>query len=57
MTGGRPRTRSSWQDAVERDYFAYHVLSCRSMPIGGGTDELQRNTPADTVLGLPLDPV
>jgi alkylation response protein AidB-like acyl-CoA dehydrogenase len=51
-TGG-----AAWQeDDMERDCFAYHVLNCRGMSIGGGTDEMQRKTLAEKVLGLPRDP-
>ncbi len=49
---------AAWrEDDVERDYFAYHVLNCRGMSIGGGTDEMQRSTLAEKVLGLPRDPL
>jgi alkylation response protein AidB-like acyl-CoA dehydrogenase len=46
--------------SVERDrdddYFAYHVLNCRGMSLGGGTDEIQRNTLGERALGLPREP-
>lgn len=38
------------------DYFAYHVLNCRGMSLGGGTDEIQRNTLGERQLGLPREP-
>jgi alkylation response protein AidB-like acyl-CoA dehydrogenase len=40
----------------EPDYFAYHVLNCRGMSLGGGTDEIQRNTIGEQALGLPREP-
>jgi alkylation response protein AidB-like acyl-CoA dehydrogenase len=44
-------------DDVEADYWQYHVLNCRGMSLGGGTDEIQRNTLGERVLGLPKEPV
>ncbi len=41
---------------VDDDYFAYHVLNCRGMSLGGGTDEIQRNTLGERALGLPREP-
>jgi len=47
----------AWEDAdVDADYWAYHVLNCRGMSLGGGTDEIQRNTLGERVLGLPREP-
>lgn len=41
----------------EADYWQYHVLNCRGMSLGGGTDEIQRNTLGERALGLPKEPV
>ncbi len=43
-------------DDDEADYWAYHVLNCRGMSLGGGTDEIQKNTLGERVLGLPREP-
>ena len=40
----------------DADYWAYHVLNCRGMSLGGGTDEIQRNTLGERGLGLPREP-
>ncbi len=47
----------AWEaDDDEADYWQYHVLNCRGMSLGGGTDEIQRNTLGERVLGLPKEP-
>lgn len=43
-------------DDTDADYWAYHVLNCRGMSLGGGTDEIQKNTLGERVLGLPREP-
>ena len=48
---------AAWEsDDVDADYWAYHVLNCRGMSLGGGTDEIQKNTLGERVLGLPREP-
>lgn len=47
----------AWEaDDSAADYWQYHVLNCRGMSLGGGTDEIQRNTLGERVLGLPKEP-
>ena len=41
---------------LDDDYFSYHILNCRGMSLGGGTDEIQRNTLGERALGLPREP-
>ncbi|MGA1437630.1 MAG: acyl-CoA dehydrogenase, partial [Ilumatobacteraceae bacterium] len=48
---------SAWEKSDEdADYWAYHMLNCRGMSLGGGTDEIQRNTLGERALGLPREP-
>mgnify|MGYP000908251849 CR=1 FL=1 len=43
-------------DDVTADYWQYHVLNCRGMSLGGGTDEIQHNILGEQMLGLPREP-
>ncbi|MDH3295373.1 MAG: acyl-CoA dehydrogenase family protein, partial [Acidimicrobiia bacterium] len=48
---------SAWPvDDTLADYYAYQVLNCRGMSLGGGTDEIQRNLLGERLLGLPREP-
>lgn len=40
----------------DSEFFAFQILNCRGMSLGGGTDEIQRNTLGERVLGLPREP-
>lgn len=53
---GGPAATAWTSDDVDADYWAYHVLNCRGMSLGGGTDEIQKNTLGERVLGLPREP-
>lgn len=46
----------SHPDNRDRDFFAFQMLNCRGMSLGGGTDEIQRNILGERVLGLPAEP-
>lgn len=51
-----PASPGWMQDDADADYWNHHILNCRGMSIGGGTDEIQRNTLSERHLGLPRDP-
>ena len=53
---GGPLAQAWPDDDEDADYWAYHVLNCRGMSLGGGTDEIQKNTLGERVLGLPREP-
>lgn len=44
------------EDTPEDRFWSYHVLNAPRMSIGGGTDEIQRNTLGERALGLPREP-
>ena len=45
-------------DSGDRDgaFWMYHVLNAPRMSLGGGTDEIQKNTLGERALGLPREP-
>ncbi len=54
---GEPGVDDGERDvAADGDYFSYQILNCRGMSLGGGTDEIQRNTLGERALGLPREP-
>jgi alkylation response protein AidB-like acyl-CoA dehydrogenase len=40
----------------DSDFWQYHVLNSPRMSLGGGTDEIQKNTIGERALGLPREP-
>jgi len=47
----------AWEeDDEDARFVVFQTLNCRGMSLGGGTDEIQRNTLGERVLGLPREP-
>ncbi|MGA1361825.1 MAG: acyl-CoA dehydrogenase family protein [Ilumatobacteraceae bacterium] len=44
------------EDSADDRFWRYHFLNSPRMSIGGGTDEIQRNTLGERALGLPREP-
>ncbi len=47
---------TSWEQDDDRDSWTFALLDACALSLGGGTDDVQRNTIAEQVLGLPRDP-
>ncbi|MEU6264610.1 acyl-CoA dehydrogenase family protein [Saccharopolyspora shandongensis] len=47
---------ASWKPGDDREDWAFAVLDACALSLGGGTDEVQKNSIAEKVLGLPRDP-
>ncbi|MEV0055900.1 acyl-CoA dehydrogenase family protein [Saccharopolyspora shandongensis] len=47
---------AAWKPGDDRENWAFAVLDSCALSLGGGTDEVQKNTIAEKVLGLPRDP-
>ena len=43
-------------DDADAGFWMYHVLNSPRMSLGGGTDEIQKNTIGERALGLPREP-
>ena len=41
---------------VDAEFWRYHILNSPRMSLGGGTDEIQKNTIGERALGLPREP-
>ena len=41
---------------VDGEFWMYHILNSPRMSLGGGTDEIQKNTIGERALGLPREP-
>ena len=41
---------------TDSEFWMYHVLNAPRMSLGGGTDEIQKNTLGERALGLPREP-
>ncbi len=46
----------AWEEGDDAEFFNFQILNCRGMSLGGGTDEIQRNTIGERALGLPREP-
>jgi len=44
------------EGSIDDAWFSFQILNCRGMSLGGGTDEIQRNTLGERALGLPREP-
>ena len=53
---GGPAWAGGRVGADDGDPWAYGILDTCALSLGGGTDEVQKNTLGDRVLGLPREP-